>query len=191
MIVFARIAHLVRPDKCHPFVWMLLAWFALPLLASAQNGLDATIGWDSSISTNVAGYKVYYGTSSRNYTNVTTVDASTTSLQVFGLQPGTAYFCAVKSVDSSNHESAYSTEVYFVTPSAPTLAVKPWSDAYGNRYVEVTTKQSIPRYWELDYTLDLVDWYPYDYGYDSFIDEPYVHTDWDFLPQMFFRVIVY
>jgi hypothetical protein len=192
--VFAQSANHARNARCQSPAWMLLAWLVLPLMAAAQNSLNATISWDSSISTNLSAYKVCYGTSSRsvtNYPNVITVDASITSLQISELRPGTAYFAAIKSVDSSGHESTYSPEVYFVIPPPPVLVVTPWTDTYGNRYVEVSTRQAIPRAWELEYTLDLVDWYPYDSGYDSLVDERYVHTDWDFIPQLFFRVMIY
>ena len=189
--MFTCIANLSCFASRRLLAWLLLAWLMLPLMATAQNTLDATIGWDPSVSTNVVGYKVYYGNSSRHYTNVTSVASATTSLRITGLNPRTAYFIAVTSVNSLGNESAYSTETYLETPAVPILAIKPWTDVYGNRYAEVTTGLTIARHWELDYSLDLVDWYPYDYGYNSAVDEPYIHTDWDFLPQLYFRVFMY
>lgn len=57
----------------------------------------------------VAGYKVYYGTSSGNYTQSVNIGAATT-YTVSGLLPGTYYF-NVTDYDSSGNESGFANEV--------------------------------------------------------------------------------
>jgi hypothetical protein len=60
----------------------------------------------------VAKYRIYYGTSSRIYTQAVDVvnPGTTTITQTLNLAPGT-YFFAVTDVDISGQESAYSNEV--------------------------------------------------------------------------------
>jgi hypothetical protein len=60
---------------------------------------------------NLGGYKVFYGTASRQYTNsVPLADAALTSITIEQLEPATWYF-AVKAIGSSGAESDYSQEV--------------------------------------------------------------------------------
>ena len=75
--------------------------------AVAAAGL-ANLAWDASPDPNVAGYKIYYGTSSRNYSNSMSV-GMVTSYNVIGLTPGTYYF-SVTACDASGNESGFSNE---------------------------------------------------------------------------------
>lgn len=76
---------------------------------------SVTLTWDASTTntdgtalTDLAGYKVYYGTSPGNYT--ATINAgNVTTYMVSGLAPGTYYF-AVTAVNSGGAESGYSNE---------------------------------------------------------------------------------
>jgi len=64
---------------------------------------------DGSALTNLAAYKVYWGPSSRNYTQSATVNAPTTTYTT-ALTPGTWYF-AISAIDLTNAESAKTNEV--------------------------------------------------------------------------------
>lgn len=156
----------------------------------AQNGLGAFVNWIASDSPDVVGYNIYYGTSSRHYTNVIFVGGNTTTMEINGLDADTTYFLAVTTVDSGGNESSFSTETYFATPAPPVLSALPYTDNYGNPYVEITSTQIITRDWELDYTFDLVNWGVYDFGYESVADD-FVPTNLDYYPLMFFRIIIY
>ena len=162
----------------------------LAMKASAQGGLTATLAWDTSISADVAGYNIYYGTRSGVYTNSLSVDAYTTSTQISGLNAGTTYFFAVTAVDSASDESDFSPETYFSTPVPPKLLTQTWSDPDGNPYLEITTAQAIPRFWVLEYSLDLADWYAFDYGYGSAVDEVMPANN-EYFPQLFFRLAIF
>ena len=70
----------------------------------------ATLTWNSSTSSDVAGYKVYMGTASGVYGPPTSVGNGLAS-QVTNLQTGTTYFFAVTAVDTSGNESTFSNEV--------------------------------------------------------------------------------
>ena len=82
---------------------------------------SATLAWnapttntDGTLLTDLAGYKIYYGTSSGNYTSVIDVGNATT-YTASNLSSG-AYYFAVTSYDISGTESAYSNEASKIIP---------------------------------------------------------------------------
>ncbi len=78
---------------------------------------QATLSWDAPTTnvdgsplTDLAGYKIYYGTSSSNYSKV--VDAGNVLTYVItDLNEGQTYYFAVTAYDTSDNESDYSNEV--------------------------------------------------------------------------------
>jgi hypothetical protein len=68
-----------------------------------------TTNTDGTPLTDLAGYKVYYGTSSGNYTRAIDV-GNVETYKIEGLQSGTYYF-ATTAYDKSGNESDYSNEV--------------------------------------------------------------------------------
>lgn len=92
---------------------------AISAIAAPLNSIE--IGWDAVSEPGIEGYKVYVGTASNQYSR--TYDAGTNlSLTVPDLVWGTTYFFAVKSIDSTGLESAYSDEfvLTIATPPLPT-----------------------------------------------------------------------
>jgi hypothetical protein len=78
---------------------------------------EATLTWqaptrnvDGSTLTNLAGFKVYYGTSSQSLSQSVTIANPLTTQHVVTLQPGTWYF-AVSAYDATGAESARSNQV--------------------------------------------------------------------------------
>jgi hypothetical protein len=69
---------------------------------------DATLSWTASKDSNVAGYKLYYGTVSHSYTSSINVGLQTTAT-VTGLNAGVYYF-AVTAYNSAGAESGFSNE---------------------------------------------------------------------------------
>ena len=65
---------------------------------------------DGSTLTNLAGYKVYYGTAPRTYSQVQTINSPTTTQTTLTLSPGTWYF-ALTALNSLGEESAKTNEV--------------------------------------------------------------------------------
>jgi fibronectin type 3 domain-containing protein len=85
---------------------------SLTLGASTAGNAGATVTWKANSDTDLAGYKVYQGTSSGTYTApVVTLPKSTTSYAAAGLQTGTTYFFAVTAYDVAGNESTFSPEV--------------------------------------------------------------------------------
>jgi hypothetical protein len=71
---------------------------------------QVTLAWDPSSGPNIAGYKLYYGTSSRNY--LRDFDAgNVTTYTITGLSDGQTYYIAATAYDTQRHESAFSDEV--------------------------------------------------------------------------------
>jgi fibronectin type 3 domain-containing protein len=58
----------------------------------------------------IAGYRMYYGSESGDYQNQLDIDAGTTNAEVIDLLAGT-YYVVVTAVDTDGRESLYSSEV--------------------------------------------------------------------------------
>src|ERR1700677_573617 len=68
------------------------------------------LDWNPSPGPAVAGYNLYYGLASRQYTSV--VDVGTNAFTApAGLSPGVTYYLAVKCYDTNGNESAFSNEL--------------------------------------------------------------------------------
>jgi len=90
---------------------LFLCSFAAPALAA-----EATFSWLPNSETNLAGYKIYYGITSRNYTDV--IDAGLPDpingriqATVDNLTAGEIYYFAATAYDSDGNESDYSDEI--------------------------------------------------------------------------------
>jgi hypothetical protein len=96
---------------------------------SAFAANSVILAWDPSVSTNVAGYRVYYGVASHGYTNVVSVGAATTTT-ISGLSDGTTYYFAATAYSTDGIESDFSAETNYVTPVP--LNQPPTLNAIGN-----------------------------------------------------------
>ncbi len=76
------------------------------------------ISWAAGSSSQVAGYKIFQGTSSGHYTKSVTVSKTATSTTIIGLVTGTTYYFAATSYDSKGNQSAYSDEIVFTAGAA-------------------------------------------------------------------------
>jgi hypothetical protein len=84
---------------------LFLALFPTRLAASVL-----TLAWDSNTEWDLDGYKIYYGTRSRDYDSVIDV-GDTTYHTIRGLEPETRYYLALTAYDISYNESDFSGEV--------------------------------------------------------------------------------
>ena len=99
--------------------------YALLFLALGDAVFAATTGslavsWNPNPEADVAGYKIYWGELSRQYTNVQDV-GNRAAATVSGLTNGRTYFCAVKAYNAAQQESAFSSEItltYIAQPGA-------------------------------------------------------------------------
>lgn len=94
-----------------------LAAFSITVVAPVTTSGTATLSWtapqtrvDGSALTNLAGYKIYYGTQSGSYSaQVSITTPGTTTYVIQNLGPGTYYFVTT-AVDSDGNESSFSAE---------------------------------------------------------------------------------
>lgn len=92
---------------------------AFSIAAKATTAGTVTLEWnaptqntDGTPISGLAGYRVAYGTESRRYSTVLPISgASTTSVRIEGLTPGTTYYFAVRAVTSTGLVSDLSSEV--------------------------------------------------------------------------------
>ena len=76
---------------------------------------SVTLSWDANTEPDIAGYKVYWGTSSGVYDKFS--DVSQTTASVSDLAIGIRYYFAVKAYNEAGLESGYSEEVSAIVPS--------------------------------------------------------------------------
>ena len=86
---------------------------------------QVTLTWDASMDSDLAGYKVYYGTVSRDY-DVSMDVGNWTSCTVASLQEGETYYFAVTAYSTDLSESGYSNEVSIKIGSDSWLRFMPW-----------------------------------------------------------------
>lgn len=89
-----------------------VAYIDLPELADAQepNKFGVTVRWNPNSELDLAGYKVYWGTTSRVYTQNFDV-GNRTQWDISNLSMGLTYYFAVTAYDLAGNESIYSVEV--------------------------------------------------------------------------------
>jgi hypothetical protein len=105
-------------SQCVCFLIGILVSIFLPVgPSSAQNvhGADVTLAWDPNPEANLAGYKVYYGSASGNYSFMVDV-GNWTSLTISGLEAGKTYYFAATAYGPAGEESGMSDELRYDTP---------------------------------------------------------------------------
>ena len=113
------------------YIIFLTAFLYLSLPLSNIHSAQVTLAWDANTSSGIAGYKVYYGTSSGSYPSVIDVGNNTT-YTVLNLQNGTTYYFAVTDYDISGNESGYSNQVSYSVPADCTYSISPTSQSMGS-----------------------------------------------------------
>jgi hypothetical protein len=94
------------------------------LSASNAPPQSARLAWNPSVpSTNVAGYTIYYGGATGNYTNQLNIGLATNGV-VSNLVAGRTYYFAATAYTSSGLESAYSDEVVWQSQSPMGLRIQ-------------------------------------------------------------------
>ncbi|HHS12526.1 MAG TPA: T9SS type A sorting domain-containing protein [bacterium] len=95
-------------------------WLSIGLLFPVLlHASSVNISWNANTESDLAGYKVYYGTQRGVYSTILNV-GNNLSYDISGLVDGTTYYFAVTAYDQSGNESPYSEEVSFqVVDSEP------------------------------------------------------------------------
>jgi len=124
---------------------VILVFAALLMSGMSARAADITLAWDANAEPDLSGYKVYSGTTSRNYTGSVDV-GNWTNCVMGGLEPGRTYYFAAKAYNAKGAESDYSTEVVYNVPAACSFVLSPVSQSYtasgGTGSVSVSTASS-------------------------------------------------
>lgn len=100
-----------------------MSWQALSE-TSVFAASSLTLVWSPSADANVAGYKIYYGTTSHEYTKVL-VFGNVTNAIIPNISPGTPYYFAATTFTTSGAESLQSPEVTYTVPALANPAYSP------------------------------------------------------------------
>ena len=104
----------------------LLLVALLLIIALAAYAASVTLAWTPSPDASVVGYRLYWGASSRVYSNSVTVgNVRTSTIPDLGMS--TFYVFAATAYDSSGVESEFSNEVAYTTPDTNQPNPKPKS----------------------------------------------------------------
>lgn len=101
--------------------FILMFVLGLDLCARAQ--YQIRLAWDASVDSNVIGYFVYCGVTSRTYTNRIDVGGTTTTT-INGLAANTQFYFSAVAYDASGNVSDFCNEVLYTTP--PLLSLGAW-----------------------------------------------------------------
>ena len=100
----------------------IVFWAIFPLvltMTAAAHSATVTLTWDPNTEQDLAGYKLYQGTKSGNYTS--SVDAGNkTTCTLSNVEPGITYYYAATAYDTAGNESGYSGEVSYIAPTQET-----------------------------------------------------------------------
>lgn len=117
--------HSLRPAPCALFFFLTVLFFLSTHVQSAQ----VTLQWDPNPEADLAGYRVYYGTSSGSYSHSLDV-GNTTTCTVSNLQDGILYYFAATAYDTNLAESEFSSEVVYGGGCA--FSISPDSQSFGS-----------------------------------------------------------
>ena len=128
-------------------VFEIVVGIMIGVIASNAMAAQVTLAWDPNTDSDLAGYRIHYGTVSGSYTVHTDVH-KVTSYTVTGLTAGQSYYFAATAYDAAGNESGYSNPVSYAipgngAPSAPAVPTGPAS-ALVNASASFSTSASDP-----------------------------------------------
>jgi hypothetical protein len=167
--------------------WLILCSAALGDGGSPSASQQVALGWAANSNSMIAGYYLYYGTTSGVYT--TKINAGTnTQCTVGGLVAGLTNYFTTTSYDSAGDESSYGPEVSYIVPGILTVTqdstntvmrVKfPVAAGYSYQLQASSNLNAWSNVW-LTQTQSTNEWLEY--------DEPCTNT----LSAKFYRLVVY
>ncbi len=99
--------------------------FGLGLATTSQAGQSIALAWNPNTETNLAGYKLYYGTAAGVYSGQVSVQQPGTDAIVTNLVAGATYYFAVSAYSTEGLESELSSEISYMVPGPGSTNVPP------------------------------------------------------------------
>jgi hypothetical protein len=139
--------------------------------------------WDPNVEPELAGYRVYWGTSSANYSSHMDVGNKTTCT-LSGLQEGQTYYLAATAYDTSNKEIGFSNQITYTVPLSDSDGdgVPDAQDAFPNNPAETTDTDGDGTGNNADTDDDndgMPDAWESQYGFNPLIDDASADADGD------------
>lgn len=101
-----------------PLIGLAAINLSAALYPVTNRPVNVSLAWDNSPSSAVTGYILYWGTGSRNYTNV--LDVGKTNFgTISNLVASTRYYFAATAYNAAGLESDWSAEVNWLSPDQP------------------------------------------------------------------------
>jgi hypothetical protein len=114
------------------FITIVAILFLSPVYSHTAYAADVTLEWDPNPEPDIAGYEVYYGESSRDYSEMIDV-GNVTSCTIGNLETGVTYYFAAKAYNTAGYRSDYSDEVtYTLAEPVADISVDPDVHYFGN-----------------------------------------------------------
>ncbi len=109
-------------------VFFALLFCLFPAATPEAQAAQVTVAWDADSNPDVAGYKVYVGTASRNYSLFYDV-GKVFRCTIPDLQEGTTFYFAATARDGYGHESDFSEELVYQVPRSDEVPIVPVNHA--------------------------------------------------------------
>ncbi|MEO6476132.1 choice-of-anchor D domain-containing protein [Luteolibacter sp.] len=105
---------------------LLAVYMVVGIGSAADLSGSVKLSWNSNPETNIAGYRVKYGTASDALTQSTTFDWTTSSTTVSSLETGKTYYFAVQAYNIYGQDGALSDQVseFIAVPTAPEISIE-------------------------------------------------------------------
>ncbi len=149
--------------RCDGLGWrLLLGLLGASLPFSATASVSAKLAWLASSDPEVAGYNIYYGTASQQYTNSVTVGAVTNAV-IGNLRDDVTYFFAATAYDSLGNQSEFSNEAafaHFSTTPGSALSLDTLPENFDGDPLVFALDASAPSGATINPTNGIVSWTP-------------------------------
>ena len=125
----------MKNSVCRKLTLSFILFFSTLLFSQFALAAQVRLAWDPNTESDVAGYKIYYGTSPQSYTGSVDV-GNVTSYTLTGLKKGETCYVTVTAYNTSGSESGYSSGVSGVatettlpvSETPPTVSTTPTSE---------------------------------------------------------------
>ena len=109
---------IVNRSQLAAFAPLLIA-LSFGTLPAAAGSSSVTLSWNANSETDIAGYRIHYGTAAAPYQNL--IDVPTTSVVIPDLESGATYTFAVTAYNTTGGESAYSAAISYTVGSSQVI----------------------------------------------------------------------